>query len=409
MTLTTTETSLQHDMKFSSIEHCRRTFLRLGLSLTGGMPFAGAAARNVLADDAATAPSSAGSAAGGGAHGRVAIVPCVSYGTEVDSALRKSFDLLGGIGPLVKEKTVTVKVNLTGTLFRPFLGRPVGETFMTHYATARALAAALFDAGARRVRFVESTNSKASLEATLADAQWDVKALRALGRVEFENTRNLGTGKSYATMKVPTGGYLFSSFDFNHCYEKTDVMVSLCKLKQHSAAGVTLAMKNQFGLTPNSLYGSQAVSEEATVGRGPLHGAISSARNLSGFKPGANSPVGSPVARVIVDICAARPIHLAIIDGITAMSGGELPWAGRQQLTKAGILIAGFNPVSTDAVGTAAMGYSDPRAKRGTRPFKNCDNHLLLAEQAGLGTADLGKIEVLGLPLEKARYAYPDF
>ena len=184
-------------------------------------------------------------------------------------------------------------------------------------------------------------------------------------------------------------------------------MVSLCKLKQHSAAGVTLSMKSQFGLTPNSLYGSQAVSEEATVGRGPLHGAIGLARNLPGFKPGAHSPDGSLVARVIVDICAARPIHLAIIDGITAMSGGELPGPGRQQLTKPGILIVGFNPVSTDAVGTVAMGY-DPRAKRGTRRFKNCDNHLLLAEQVGLGTANLEKIEVLGLPIQKARYSYPD-
>ena len=110
---------------------------------------------------------------------------------------------------------------------------------------------------------------------------------------------------------------------------------------------------------------------------------------------------------IIVDICAARPIHLAIIDGITAISGGETPWSRHQQLTKPGILIVGFNPVCTDAVGTAAMGYSDPRAQKGTRPFTKCDNHLLLAEQVGLGTADLGNIEVLGLPLEKARYRYP--
>ncbi len=193
-------------MRASSKKHHRRTFLRWSLSLTAGVPFAMAGTRDLLAEAAATALSPVAPAAGGGAQGRVAIVPCVSYGVEVDSALRKSFDLLGGIGAVVKEKTVTVKVNLTGTKFTPFLDRPVGESFMTHYATARALAAALFHAGARRVRFVESTNSKASLEATLADAQWDVKELQALGRVEFENTRNLGTGKRYAHMKVPAGG-----------------------------------------------------------------------------------------------------------------------------------------------------------------------------------------------------------
>jgi len=47
--------------------------------------------------------------------------------------------LLGGIGSLVKGKTVTIKINLTGTNFTPFLDRPVGETFMTHEATAGGL------------------------------------------------------------------------------------------------------------------------------------------------------------------------------------------------------------------------------------------------------------------------------
>ena len=39
----------------------------------------------------------------------------------------------------------------------------------------------------------------------------------------------------------------------------------------HVTAGVTLSMKNLFGITPNSLYGAQAGSEDATEGRVPLH------------------------------------------------------------------------------------------------------------------------------------------
>jgi hypothetical protein len=115
------------------------------------------------------------------------------------------------------------------------------------------------------------------------------------------------------------------------------------------------------------------------------------------------------VPRVTVDICAARPIHLAIIDGITSMSGGEGPWCGtafQLKLTSPGVLIVGLNPVSTDAAATAVMGYKDPRAPRGTKPFAICDNHLLLAEQAGLGVAALDQIDLRGLPLEKARCPY---
>ena len=40
------------------------------------------------------------------------------------------------------------------------------------------------------------------------------------------------------------------------------------------------------------------------------------------------------------------------------------------------------------------------------KPFQDCDNHLVLAEQAGLGTADLAQIDLRGLPIEKARYPY---
>jgi uncharacterized protein (DUF362 family) len=89
------------------------------------------------------------------------------------------------------------------------------------------------------------------------------------------------------------------------------------------------------------------------------------------------------------------------------MGGGEGPWCGPQlKLTKPGVLIAGLNPVSTDAVGTAVMGFANPRAQRGTGPFENCENHLLLAEAARLGTADLTKIDVRGLTIKQALYPY---
>ena len=389
----------------------RRSFLQHGLALTAGAPLALSLTQRALFGREATAAPDKPSPTSRPAAEKVAIVSCRSYGPEVRAALEKSFDLLGGIGSLVKNKTVTVKLNLTGTNFAPFLDRPVGETYMTHYATALALGSLLFTAGARRVRFVESTQSKSELGSSLSLADWDVKTLEALGKVEFENTRNLGQGKSYAHVRVPTGGYMFSGFDFNHAYEETDVMVSLAKLKNHITAGVTLSMKNLFGITPNSLYGDQAGSEEATDGRGPLHNPKGFERvRLPGLKEGITSTDPTwRVPRIVADVCAARPIHLAIIDGITSMSGGEGPWCGgaaKLKFTAPGLLIVGLNPVSTDAVGTAVMGYENPRATRATRPFDFCDNHLLLAEQAGLGTADLAKIEVRGLAIDKARYPY---
>jgi uncharacterized protein (DUF362 family) len=383
--------------------HCcnRRNFLRLSATLAAGAPLVGLS--RAFADSAPLSPDARSKA-------KVAIIQCKTYGPEVKPALRKCFDLTGGVDNLVRGKTVTIKVNLTGTDFTRFLGKPAGETFMTHDATVSALLSLLFDAGAKRVRLVESTQSRDDLKTTLSTAGWDVNALSALGNVEYENTRNLGDAKSYSTLRVPSGGYMFSSFDFNHSYHDTDVMVSLAKLKRHLTAGVTLSMKNMFGLTPNALYGSEAGSERATEGRMPLHDfAGHESIKLPGIK--ADVPYKDPFSRVphiIVDICAARPIDLCIIDGISAMTGGEGPWCVNGAVIKPttpGVLIAGLNPVSTDAVATAVMGY-EPRSPRGTKPFDYCDNHLLLAEQAGLGSADLSRIDVRGMTLADARYSY---
>jgi uncharacterized protein (DUF362 family) len=389
----------------------RRTFLQRSLALAAGAPLAVRFSQEPLLAAQSPAPADKGLPSSRRAEAKVAIVPCRSYGPEVRAALDKCFDLLGGIGSLVKDKTVTVKLNLTGTNFTPFLGRPVGETYMTHYATALALGSSLFAAGARRVRFVESTQSRAELAATLALADWDVKALEALGKVEFENTRNLGQAKTYAHLPVPSGGYMFSAFDVNHAYADTDVLISLAKLKNHFAVGVTMSLKNLFGVTPNSLYGEEAGNEDAVAGRSVLHSPVGLAKiKLPGLKPDVASidPTWR-VPRITADICAARPVHLAIIDGITSVSGGEGPWCSEVASLKfvaPGLIIAGLNPVSTDAVGAAVMGYENPRASRGTKPFLSCDNHLLLAEQAGLGTADLTQIDLRGLSLQKARCPY---
>jgi hypothetical protein len=110
--------------------------------------------------------------------------------------------------------------------------------------------------------------------------------------------------------------------------------------------------------------------------------------------------------RIVVDVCAALPVHLTIIDGISTMIGGEGPWTGPNiKIAQPGVLIAGFNPVCTDAIGTAVMGY-DPMAKRGQPPFDVCDSFLELAEARGLGTRDPGRIEVVGTPLKDAVFPF---
>jgi uncharacterized protein (DUF362 family) len=319
--------------------------------------------------------------------------------------MRQAFDLLGGVGSLVRGKTVAVKVNLTGWPFQSLFGRGPGATYVTHGETAAALAQILSESGARRIRFVESQGVALPLEDVVAAAGWDVRSLQAIPGVELENTRNLGYGSSYARLPVPDGGRIFSHLEVNHSYAETDVLVSLCKMKEHAtAAGITLSMKNLFGITPNSLYGSEGAGEDKLGYRGPIHGRAEGwVRPLPGEKPGfENEVVGVRVPRTIVDENLARPVHLAIVDGITTIRGGEGWWNAGIAPIDPGVLVAGFNPLSTDAVAAAVMGF-DPRAPHYTAPFETRENHLLLAEQAGLGTADLARIDVRGLTIAEAR------
>ncbi|MGD0922279.1 MAG: DUF362 domain-containing protein [Terriglobia bacterium] len=384
----------------------RRSFLRLGLGIAAGTPI-------LLSESCGSPGSSTPTTPPPPAVSKVAIVACTDYGSGVQPALAEAFNLLGGIGSLVNGKTVTVKINLTNDgQFENQFGLPPGESFVTHGATAIALAELLFQNGALKVRFIDSVGFLSPLSDVLTMAQWDVNTLLGLGNVELENTRNLGNGTSYVQMNVPGGGYLFSYFELNHSYQDADVFISLAKLKQHLTAGVTLSTKCLFGSTPNSLYGTDAVSENAVGYRGRIHGSGNTGWD-NNPPPGARTDVTAPadagarVPRVIADLSGARRVHIAIIDGITSMSGGEGPWAPTAAFVTPGVMIVGLNPIATDAVGVAVMGYSNPRATRGTPPYDTCDNHLLLAEQTGIGSADLSRIDVRGMTIAQARYPYP--
>jgi len=339
----------------------------------------------------------------------VAIAKCATYGPEVATTLAGMFDQLGGLNRLVSGKTVSVKVNFTGRPNDRLGALPQGRTYWVHPQVAGAMVHLLGKAGARRIRLLESSAGTSSLEEFLSQAGWNTRDLTsAASDVELVNTNYPGTGQKYTRLWVPGGGMMFKGYDVNPAYEECDVFVSLAKLKEHSTAGVTLSMKNCFGLPPVTIYGLGAgIDEPAKVPGGPrvmLHAGDRqpSRSSPSEIDPHSSRDAGYRVPRVTVDVVAARPIHLAVIDGVETVAGGEGPWVKNFHPLRPGLLIAGTNSVNTDAVATALMGFN-PMADRGTAPFEKCDSTLKLAEQLGIGSRDLSRIEVRGLPIEKGR------
>jgi uncharacterized protein (DUF362 family) len=343
----------------------------------------------------------------------VAVAKCETYGAELVPALDRMFDQLGGLGRLVGGRTVAIKLNMTGPPTIRLGPRPAGLAHWVHPRMIGAVVHLMDRAGAYRVRLLEGGYASAvPLDEYMYQAGWDAEEIvRAGRRVELENTNCLGSGKDYPRFDVPGGGLLFPSYLLNHSYRDCDTFVSLGKLKDHTTNGVTLSMKNCFGNIPTTIYGDHVPKDrpdelprsgrEAVFHLGSRQPPSLAAPEVDPASPRHD---GYRIPRVVVDICAARPIDLAIVDGIESMGGAEGPWGGGEGCHP-GVLVAGTNCVNTDAVATAVMGF-DPMAPAGAPPFYACDNFLELAEQVGLGSRDLGRIEVAGTPISKARFDF---
>jgi uncharacterized protein (DUF362 family) len=340
----------------------------------------------------------------------VAIARQRAYDGNLLPALEKMMDQLGGIGSLVKGKTVALKLNLTGNITRfpvradlPYRSEP---------STVLAVATLLSRAGAKRIRIIETFFPAGQDLALWARYGLDMKAIGNVGcKVEWENAQNLGQGKKYVRMKVPTGGYIFPAYDLNHSFADCETFVSMSLLKNHWIAGVTMSLKNSFGNTPCSLYGGDCGPEgnEDPKQERPAvchNGARTPPKGVpQELDPSTPRDAGYRVPRIVTDLIGARPVDLGFVDGVATIRGGEGQWNQGVQIIKPGVMLAGKNPVCLDAVSMAVMGY-DPRAQRGEKPFLRGDNTLTLAEAVGIGTTDLKRIDVRGLSIKDALHDF---
>ncbi len=348
---------------------------------------------------------------------RVAVAKCKTYGPELVPAMEKMFDQLGGLSGLVKGKTVAVKINLIGVRWQRLGNAPMEDTFWTNPRAIGAAVHLMGKAGARRIRVVEGPwSTTESLQEVMFSMNWKPQdILSAADHVEFENTNYLGQGKKYSRFMVPGGGLIYPGYDLNHSYEDCDVFVSFAKMKEHAATGITLSMKNVYGATPITIYGQDAgVDEPSTRPHGGRGGVFHFATRL----PSKSAPqqkdmslpkdAGFRLPRIIAELNSARPVHLAIIDGIKTATGCETNYGSPnrpQAAVNPGVLIAGTNAVATDAVAMTVMGFN-PMADRGAPPFASADNMLHLGEDLGVGLRDLSRNEVAGTPIKEVVFSY---
>ena len=278
---------------------------------------------------------------------QVSIVRCNSYQQEkVDDAVRKSVELIGGLNKIVHpQDKVLLKVNVLNA-------DPPEKAVTTHPAVLKAVIRLVKEAGGKPV-----VGDAPGIAYKDAEKAWQITGLKKAAEeegVEVVTFRWARQVKSSFSKKVPYLHIAREALD-------ADVVISIPKLKTHSFALFTGAIKNLYGTIPG-------------FRKKELH---------------ARAPKPRDFARLMADILFTIHPALAIMDGIIGMEGNG-PAAGSPR--KVGLVLASRDLVALDAVASSIIGY-DP-----------LDVDIIrIAAEKGLGVAELGKIDVKGTDLEKVK------
>jgi uncharacterized protein (DUF362 family) len=287
----------------------------------------------------------------------VVIGPCQPQASneEVSAKVAGMLGQLPGIDErLGRARRIFIKLNMGVSKAPSYLGRPFDCVDAAVFA---GLAAFLRDGTDAHVLVGDGSDG-----ITPADAARERGHMAIIEEAGFEFV-DLHQ-PPHARFAVPDPA-MFCWYELSSALQDVDLFISLAKMKSHHLCGVTLTMKNLFGLPPRPVYGSP---------RGTLHSAIR-------------------LPRILADLNQLFTPGICLIDGIVGCNYGE--WHDMGDPVSPGILIAGDNPVATDATAARFMGV-DPTAPRGMPPFLRADNHIRLASDLGLGSIQRTDIDLIG-------------
>jgi len=267
---------------------------------------------------------------------RVALVK----GPREHETVYKAFDLLGSLKDVVAEASrVLIKVNFISV-----------RTYETGVTTDPLLVEAII----RRMKELSDEVFVVESDASMTDADKACKATGMLKVCEDNHVKfiNLRKEKDRVTLTVPDAETLKEITVPKIVVDSA--IINAAKLKTHNETGVSLGMKNMFGLLPDKLKFKYHL------------------RNIS---------------KVVVDINTVLKSRLTVIDGFYALEG---PGPTNGTPVKMDLIIAGKDPVATDATGCRVMGINPEEIY-----------HIRRAYEKSLGEIDEAKIELVGNRLEE--------
>ena len=245
---------------------------------------------------------------------RVAVLNAHEYSQELGQLLVVALRLF----PInVRGKTVVLKPNLVD--FIP------GNAINTHPLLVLAAAEAFRRMGAKSVVVAEGPGHQRDTQLVLSQTGYEQ-------RLRDERIRFVDLNRDELVRTPLRASYTgMKELWLPRTVLEADFLVSMPKIKAHHWSGVTLSMKNMFGIVPGARYGWP--------------------KNILHWKG---------IQESILDLCATTPIHFVIADGIVAMEGnGPLNGTARAL----GKIVLADDPVAADATCARLMGFHPERVQ----------------------------------------------
>ena len=243
---------------------------------------------------------------------RVAILNAQQYSQQLDQILAIGLRLF----PVdVRGKTVLLKPNLVDYI--------PGNAINTHPVLVLAAAESFRRLGAKSVLVAEGPGHQRDTQLVLSQSG-NAQCLRDekicfidLNRDELIRTPLRASYTGMRHLWLP------------RTVLEADFLVSMPKIKTHHWSGVTLSMKNMFGVVPGARYGWP---------KNILH--------------------WNGIQESILDLCATVQVHFVIADGIVAMEGNG-PLNGTARFL--GKVVLADDPVAADATCARLTGFEPAR------------------------------------------------
>ena len=299
---------------------------------------------------------------------------------EVEAMVREAVRLAGGLESVIHPgDVVVVKPNLVQDV-------PPDRGWVTDPRVTRAVVRLAQETGAGTVYIAEGTAvyltgqqdrypTRQAFQVVGYDADGDMiddATGVQLVDLNISGDHTDATDPAYVTSVTIPNGLIRKQYWIPNPILNCDVLISVPVLKNHYNAGLTLALKNMIGIAPNDIYHPPGW----VVGKHSL----------------SHEPYDLP--RHIVDLNLCRPIDFVVVDGLRGMTDGPI---GSQLISPPmQMIMAGRDPVAVDTIGALTIGY-DPASIV----------YLDMAQDVGLGLADVSRITVRGRPVSEVRRDFP--